>query len=229
MRRVVVLAGGSPHAHDFEAVGRALADQLAARGDEIVLVDHPDRAARELGDGADALVVDGLWWRMLGDVYDEWRAEHGYSPSTQTRAALDSFVRDGGGLVALHTTVICFDDWPGWGELLGGFWRWGVSSHPPKGPVAAKLVCEHPVVRGLPDTIELDDEVYGDLAIEGEIEVLATSRRHADDADQPVVWVHRHGAGRVVVVGFGHDADSIRHPHLARLVGQGLDWVTEAA
>jgi len=34
-------------------------------------------------------------------------------------------IEGGGGLLALHTAVICFDDWAGWKALLGGQWRWG--------------------------------------------------------------------------------------------------------
>jgi len=228
--RVLVLAGGSPHAHDFAATGAALVEMFSDLGHTVELVDNPDVAATVLGSPSDepgALVVDGLWWRMLGDGYDRWRDDHAYSSPTSTRAALTSFVRGGGGLVAIHTTPICFDDWPEWGDIVGGRWQWGVSSHPPAGPVRARLVAEHPVVLGLPDEIELHDEVYGDMAI-SDVEVLAVAKRHADDVDQPVVWVHRCGRGRVVFDGFGHDAASLRNEHHSRLLGQALAWVLEA-
>ncbi len=227
MSDVGVLAGGSPHAHDFASTGAALVELAASAGHRCELIAHPDDAVSAL-DALDALVVCGLWWRMLGDVYDAWRAEHAYSPPEATRAALDRFVRDGGGLVAVHTAPICFDDWPGWRDVIGGAWRWGVSSHPPRGPVAATLVTEHPVLAGLPPVMQLDDEVYGDLDVRDDVEVLAVARRDADDDDQPVVWAHHHGAGRVVFDGFGHDADSIRHPDNARLLRNGLAWVLGA-
>lgn len=215
-----MLAGGSPHAHDFGGIGRALVEVL---GDGAVLVTTPDDAVAALG-AADVLVVDGLWWRMLGEVYDRWRPDHAYSPPVAVRDALTAFVVGGGGLVALHTAVICFDDWPGWGALLGGAWRWGVSSHPPLGAVAARVVGSHPVVDGLGPEIRLVDEVYGGLDVSPAVEVLAVARRTPDDADQPVVWTHRHGEGRVVFSGFGHDAASIHDPANARLVRQAAAW-----
>jgi hypothetical protein len=228
--RVLVLAGGSPHAHDFAASGAALVELFTDLGHTVRLVDDPDAAAALLGSPADvpdALVVDGLWWRMLGDAYDRWRDDHAYSPPAATRDALTSFVRNGGGLVAVHTTPICFDDWPEWGDVVGGSWRWGVSSHPPAGPVRARVVADHPVVDGLPTEIELCDEVYGDMAV-GDVEVLAVAKRHGDDPDQPVVWIHRYGRGRVVFDGFGHDTASLRDTNHSRLLGQAIAWVSEA-
>jgi len=232
MSRVLVLAGGSSHAHDFPAIATALVELAAGLGHDVGLVDHPDAAAARLdgnSDPIDALVVDGLWWRMLGDPYAPWRDRYAYSPPDGSRETLAAFVAGGGGLVAMHTAAICFDDWPGWGDVVGGAWRWGVSSHPPYGPVRARLVAEHPVTEGLPSAIELDDEVYGDLAIGEGVTVLAVARRHLDDADQPVVWSHRFGTGRVVFDGFGHDSASIRHPHHRRLLEQALAWVLEPA
>ena len=227
MSHVVVLAGGSPHAHDFAASGAALADLAAGAGYEVCRVDHPDRAAELLGDGVDALVVCGLWWQMHGEAYVAWRDEHAYSPSEHTRDTLASFVDTGGGMLAVHTAPVCFDDWPEWGAIVGGAWQWGTSSHPPYGPVRAAVVGDHPVVAGLADTIELHDEVYGDLAVRDDVDVLATARRDPLDDDQPVMWAHQYGRGRVVFNAFGHDADSIAHPHNARVLTQALAWITE--
>ena len=229
MSRIVVLAGGSPHAHDFGGIGRALAEIARSNHHYVEVVDHPDLAARLLDQGSiDALVMNGLWWRMHGTEYDDWRDDYAYSPPAATKAALTSFVSNGGGLLAGHTTPICFDDWPEWAEIVGGAWCWGVSSHPPVGSVTAhrtSTASGHPVIAGLPDTIDLYDEVYGDLAVGSDVEVLMTAKRHAADVDQPVVWAHRYGDGRTVFDGFGHNADSIGDAHHRRLIEQALAWV----
>jgi uncharacterized protein len=230
MSRVLVLAGGSPHAHDFTDTGAAMASVAEAAGHDVEIVAHPDSAAVRLTDalpgrGLDALVVLGLWWQMHGDAYECWRAQYAYSCPPGTRAALADFVSGGGGMVAVHTAPICFDDWPEWGDIVGGSWAWGVSSHPPYGPVEADVIGEHPVTAGLPHTIVLHDEVYGDLDVRPGVEVLATARRSVDDDDQPIVWAHRFGRGRVVFDGFGHDAESIRHLHNGRMLRQAIAWV----
>ena len=175
------------------------------------------------------LAVNALRWRMLADAYDEWRADWAYSPPESTRRALTHFVADGGGLLASHTASICFDDWSGWGDLVGGAWQWGVSSHPPWGPVTVDVVADHPVVDGLPGTFQLDDEVYGDLDVRPGVEVLAVARRTPDDDPQPVVWTYRFGAGRVVYDAFGHDVESLQHGTHAQLLGQALNWLLASA
>jgi len=223
---VVVLAGGVPHAHDFASTGRALAELFHRDGHRVDIVDHPDLAASRLADGADALVVAALFWTMADDAYDEWRSDWAYSPPAATRDAIAGFVRGGGGLVASHTALICFDDWPEWGDIVGGSWRWGVSSHPPCSSVTARVVGEHDVVDGVADTFEIVDEVYGDVEMRPTVGVLATARRSPDDGEQPVVWAHRYGAGRVVFDGFGHDPTSIANPANSKILSQALAWVT---
>lgn len=226
MSRVLVLAGGSPHAHDFAATGAELVEMAGGLGHHVTFTDDPDDAAAQLGD-ADAFVVDGLWWRMEGRAYDQWRAEHGYSPPAATRDAFTAHIRGGVGLLAVHTASICFDDWPEWGDVVGGAWRWGVSSHPPYGPLSATVVGEHPVVADLPGALELEDEVYGDLSLRDGIDVLVTAQRGPDDDPQPVVWTHRYGDGRVVYDGFGHDVASMRNEVHRRLLTRSLEWITE--
>lgn len=223
---VLIIAGGSPHAHDFAAVGGALLELVRRSGHDGSLTDNPDIGAAALNGGFDAAILCGLWWRMDGEAYDRWRPDYGYETPEATRHSLRTFVAQGGGLIALHTATICFDDWPEWGTIIGGSWRWGVSSHPPHGPVSAQIVADHPVVAGLPGTIELHDEVYGDLSLHDDVEVLAEAKRDIGDAAQPVLWTHRYRAGRVVYDGFGHDAASIRHPQNARVLRQALRWVT---
>ena len=228
MSRVVVLAGGSPHAHDFAATGAELASIAAAAGHAVEVFADPDAAADSL-DGAAALVFEGLWWRMRGDAYDEWRDRFGYSPPPETRRALSGIVASGGGLLALHTAPISFDDWPEWGDVVGGAWQWGVSSHPRPQPSEVRIVAEHPVVSGIGSPITITDEIYGDLAVRDTVEVLAVGARHDGDADQPLVWSHRYGEGRVVYDALGHDATSLRHPDHTRLIGQALAWIIEDA
>ena len=230
-RRLLILSGGSPHAHDFDAVGEALADIGREADHDVVLIDHPDEAADLLAangpaaEPPDLLIVHGLWWRMHGDAYDEWRPDHGYDTSDSWRDAVTTYVADGGPLLALHTAPICFDDWPGWGDIVGGAWQWGTSSHPPLGPVTAEVVPDHAVVDDLPGELSLIDEVYGDLAVAPDVEVLLRARRDPDDDLQPIGWVHRFGRGRVVYDGLGHDALSLTDPHHRRLIAQAIDWL----
>lgn len=228
MTSVVVLTGGPEYAHDFVASSAAIAQVLRCDGHTVAVVDHPDAVAEVLA-AAQVLVVNALWWRMLGERYDHLRDTWGYHTSDATRHAIESFVRAGGGLVGSHTASICFDDWPEWGDVLGGAWQWGCSSHPAAGPVHAEVTegaSGHPVMNGVP-VLDLVDEVYGDQSLRPATRVLMTARRTPDDRDQPVVWAASYGAGRVVYDGFGHDAASLLDAQHQRLLRNAVRWVIE--
>ncbi len=234
MARVLVLTGGPDHAHDFSALGAALTWVIAGGGHEIVdVLDHPDVAAERLGsDDVDVLAINALRWRMLDDRYAPWRDRWGYHTPEATRRAISDFVAAGGGLFGNHTASICFDDWPEWGDVLGGAWSWGHSSHPP--PASVTVVVgersgnRHPVTASLPSEFFVEDEVYGDLELRPGIDPLAHARRTADDELQPIAWAHRFGEGRVVYDGLGHDARSLNQQDHVRLIRGAVDWVAGA-
>lgn len=232
MSRVVVLTGGPDHAHDFDALGASLAWVIEGGGNEILGVfDDPDAAAARLGHGdVDVLAVNALRWRMEGEAYDAWRDDWAYSTPESTRASITGFVAAGGGLFGNHTASICFDDWPEWGDVLGGAWVWGHSSHPPAGRITIDVESRseppHPVIAGLPGRFVLEDEVYGDLDLRAGVEPLAWARRGEDDRSQPLVWVHRYGEGRVVYDGLGHDVRSLNDGVHVRLIRNAVGWVS---
>lgn len=231
MTTALLVSGGPDYAHDFQASAGALVAVLAEIGVATTVVDHPDAVADLLPGSFDLLVVNALRWQMTHERYDAMRAEWGYSTPTSTRRAISGFVAAGGGLLGSHTASICFDDWPEWRDVLGGAWNWERSSHPPAAPVHARVVsaeaAQHPAMRGVAPELDLVDEVYGEVDLAAGCEVLMVARRTPDDRDQPVVWAHHFGAGRVVYDGFGHDAASINDPRHAALIQAATRWCTE--
>jgi hypothetical protein len=226
-----VVAGGATYAHDFADAGAAVAELLAGHGHDVVAtIAHPDAIPAALGrHRPDAVVTHMLWWRMLADRYAQWRDEWAYETSDALRAALPAFVAAGGGLVALHTSTISFDDWPGWGDLLGGQWDWDRSFHPPLGPVHVRIADErsHPITAGIGD-FDADDEVYANLDLRPGLEPLGFGT-HPDGSEHPLLWAWHHGAGRVAVLGLGHDRAALMHPVTAALVVRCTDWAIRSA
>jgi type 1 glutamine amidotransferase len=227
----LLVSGGPDYAHDFRASAGALVAVLDDIGIATTVVDHPDAVVDLLPGSFDLLVVNALRWQMTHERYDAMRADWGYSTPAATRSAISAFVASGGGLLGSHTASICFDDWPEWRDVLGGAWNWERSSHPPAAPVHARVVSAeaalHPAMRGVSPELHLVDEVYGEVDLAAGCEVLMVARRTPDDRDQPVVWAHHFGAGRVLYDGFGHDAASINDPHHAALIQAAARWCTE--
>lgn len=231
MSRVLVVTGGPDHAHDFDGdetgTGPALAAIARDAGHDVTLTDDVDAAFADAPvERWDAIVVNALRWRMEQPRYEPWRDRWALRLSDSARGGIDRYVAAGGGLVGNHTASICFDDWPGWRDVLGGAWSWDRSSHPPPAPVTVRVVeRHHPVTAGLPAAFDLVDEVYGDLDLRDDLDVLAVARRTPGDAEQPVVWARTHGEGRVVYDALGHDAASLRDPVHARLLVRSIAWV----
>lgn len=220
MHRNLIISGGI--FHDFAGTSRGLAALLAPLGIASTICEDPEAALADLPRGGWRMVtVNALRWPMAGEKYDPWRDEWAFSLSGAGREALTSFVENGGSLLGLHTAPICFGDWDGWGDLLGGAWRWGQSWHPAVAELAVR-----PTAAGAAAGLEaftVSDERYTALAIAEGVEILLV----ADDEDgtpQPLAWRQRVGAGRVACDLLGHDPGSLAVPGHAYALRSLARW-----
>ena len=225
MPQNLIITGGI--FHPFEESSAALADILTAVGIESQTTTDIDAGLRSLVDGAYSMVtINALRWSMTtGDKYEPYRDQWAYRIPEASRAALTGFVENGGALLGIHTASICFDDWPGWQQLLGGRWVWGQSHHPPLGEVTAMPTsATHAITDGVAQ-FTVNDEVYSALALEPD--VVGLLEADAGDGPQPLVWAREVGRGRVVYDALGHDAASVRQPQHEQLLQQAGAWLIE--
>ena len=111
MSRAVVLTGGIYH--PFAECAQAIATLLGEFGIDTSITEDVDEAAERLAD-ADLFVLYALRWRMLNDPkYQPFLAEWAFEMSGATAERMESFVADGGAMLAMHTASICFDTWSG--------------------------------------------------------------------------------------------------------------------
>ncbi|WP_433802863.1 ThuA domain-containing protein [Actinomycetospora sp. CA-084318] len=226
--RAVVLSGGLTH--DFPATTACLTAELDAVGLTAEVHTEVDDALLAL-EGVALLVVNALRWTMTNaGVPERYRAQaeaEGATPSPEARAAFDAHLAGGGGLLAMHTAPICFDDWPEWADALGARWVWGRSQHPPLGPEVDVDVCgDHPIVDGL-GGFTLVDEVYGDLEFRAPVDPLLEAAQ-PDGRVMPLLWAREHGGGRVVVDLLGHHPPSYAVPEHAEMVRRAIRWTCRA-
>jgi type 1 glutamine amidotransferase len=200
------------------------------------IVTDPDQAVARLdahalgtGERIHLLTVNALRWRMEVERYGAQRAEHAYSLSDDTAAKLEAFVLGGGGLLALHTAVICFDAQPRWHSLCGASWNWSTSSHPPASDVDIAVTAagqQHPITRDIND-FRIADEVYGFLDEVDGIEALLTGTHSG--REHPVLWARDVGRGRVVTSVLGHGAESLANPSYRTILARAATWATRSA
>jgi uncharacterized protein len=217
--RNLLLMGGFNH--DFPATSAAIAGLLA---DLDIQTDISDDINGALAGARsyDLLTVNALRFTMDTERFADRRDEYGLHLSTAAREGILSHLADGGALLGIHTASICFDDFPQWGDLLGGVWDWDVSWHPPRGPIEVLIGRrDHPVVAGL-QHFSLIDEVYHDLIRQPDIDVLVTGR--AGGGSQPVVWTRTWQGSRIAYDALGHDVASISHPVHAALIRRAALW-----
>ncbi|HEX9259135.1 MAG TPA: ThuA domain-containing protein [Acidimicrobiales bacterium] len=226
MKRALLLSGGP--GHDSAATSTILADLLAVEGVRAAVVTDPTEVFDRLAaDEPDLLVVNARRWHELRDHHshqqDEWAAT---TPPTAAPSVAGHLSR-GGGILCVHTGFMCFDDWPGWGELLGGAWDWDRSSHAAAGPIDVVVHADrHPIVHGLND-FETHDEVYGFLHHPTPVEALASSGHGG--SMHPVLWAHERERGRVVVDTLGHDPRSYEARQHRDIIRRSIRWTSRVA
>ena len=226
MVRTALLTGGP---HPFAETTPILRGLLVDAGCAVTVFDDPDLLARHLESGeVEMVVANTLRWRMLADRYADRRGAHAYATAPETAEAVDGWVRGGGRLLACHGAPVCFDDWPGWGELLGARWNWARSSHPPLAPIDVHVShAEHPLVAGLSD-FTVTDECYGFLDFVGGFEVTPLLTAEHGGAVHPLLWTRTVGEGHVVVCLLGHGPESFRHPTHAEVLRRAVGWLCAA-
>lgn len=161
--------------------------------------------------------------------------------------ALVEFVKERGkGLLIYHFSLAAFDGWTGFEQLCGGNWRPNNGHHSARHDFTLKITGgDHPITRGLPAEMPVrNDELYANLRWQPRenYRILATAyddhslyagkaRQPIPGAgiDQPMLWLHTPGRGRVFVNALGHDAAAVANPAFIATFLRGAEWAATGA
>lgn len=132
------------------------------------------------------------------------------------KSDLLSFVRNGNGLVAIHSAIGSFRGWPEFADVIGG--------KNEERPAATEdwdvtvLDTANPLVSFLPKSFRIRDN-FSPVAVPKGVRVLAQS-----GDGTPIVWTKSYGKGRVFVSQIGHydavwDRRDVQHLYL-----EGIRW-----
>ncbi len=227
--RNLLLSGGP--GHDFDLTSAALAKILASPDIATEIVTDPAHFFDLLRLGTngqiepwDLLTVNALRWQMGQDRYAEQRTEWEYAIQENDLGLITEFVNSGGGLLALHTAVICFDAHPLWQQLTGASWNFSTSSHPPVGEFEVSVTqdgLKHPLTAAT-ENFSIADELYGFLDQVPGLAPLLTARYL--DRDQPLLWARSLGKGRVVTDLLGHSVESLSNATHQGILVRAAHW-----
>ncbi|MCB1122456.1 MAG: ThuA domain-containing protein, partial [Verrucomicrobiae bacterium] len=137
---------------------------------------------------------------------------------------LKGFVEAGGGFLPIHCASWCFQNEPGYDQLVGGRFekhKTGVFKVHTVDP-------EHPAVRGVPE-LETWDETYVHKNHNEKNRTILQVREVSgpDDnitRDEPWTWVRTEGKGRVFYTASGHDERVWSRPEFHTLLKAGILW-----
>jgi type 1 glutamine amidotransferase len=153
----------------------------------------------------------------------------GQALSTNERAALEAFVRQGGGWLGWHYALWVERGWPFLSVLGGGVFA--------KGHVGALQAMTfsvvdsaHPIMRGMPQTFGVKDDylaLSGDPSQDPKVSVLVRAALTAEPGgnDRPVIWAHDVDRGRAFYSMLGHFSADFTTPEAKTLMWNALRWV----
>lgn len=228
MAENLILIGGIYH--PFEESSAALAECLGDVGILSTITMDIESGLEQLasGDRFSLLTIYALRFSMVQhEKYGPYRDEWAFSLSEAGQTAIRSHVEQGGGLLAMHTASICFDNWPEWRDILGGAWDWSRSFHPEISPIHVDIASkDHAIMSNLND-FDVTDEIYHHLAPLPDVEPLLTAQASEEEGPQTIMWARRLGQGRVVYDGLGHDAASVRNATHQRILKRAALWALQ--
>jgi len=170
----------------------------------------------------------------------------------QAEAAIENFVRNGGGLIAFHLGLYgtfygqVFGEkgpwkagpagagWKAYGGMLGASWKPENIGHSLRHAFPVKWeVPEHPVAAGMPAEFTANDELYHKIDLRPGVQVLATAfndtAQRGTGKREPIVWTNTFGKGRVLVTTLGHDEGALYQPGVQNLFARAVEWTATGA
>jgi len=151
------------------------------------------------------------------------------------KAALEQFVRHGGGWLGVHSAAETERMWPFYKSMLVSYSAGVAAPQPAKVTLA---LAGHAALRNVPDQPWMvSDEWYNftsnPRSVLG-VDVLATVDETTYTGgtmgtDHPIVWVQERLIGRTLYTGLGHGAERWQEPAYVEHIASGVRWVTGLA
>jgi hypothetical protein len=209
-------------AHDYLFTSKMLADILSKVDIESEITEDLGILEEDRLQQFQVMTLNCVKWSC--SQTPEW-SDQSCEISPGQQAGLLKFLASGKGLVAIHAASINFDTWPEYGQILGGQWTWGRSSHGPYGLYKMHVEnTHHPITQHVSD-FEIYDELYHTLSITGDVDVLVTTVW--EERVQPIVWTNTYGPSRIHYNALGHSPESFECKPFQKLLCQGILWASK--
>jgi len=232
---------------DMDGVGWTHVEQPAAQ--TLFSVEHAQRY--------DAIVL----YDMPGIVFHPDRAPDFPEPDAGYRERLLELLEAGHGLVFLHHAIAGWPAWDAYADIIGGRFLYlprrlrnqdrQDSGYRHDVTHQVRVLQDHPVTAGIPQSFEITDELYLYEVFEDDVEPLlasdyafveenfysaarvVTERRmfsndgwHHRPGSSLIGWTRQHANSRIVYLQCGDGPAAYANPHFRRLLRNAVFWVS---
>lgn len=232
-----VLVWGHPWTHGPNPFAEAALEILGRKSGafEATLSDDPRLLLGDRLPRFDAVVLNNLHERdpFLPERFGSLTAEQQAAArqfDAAVKASLLEFVRGGKGVVGIHAATAALQNWPEYGELMGGFYGGHIdqevviAAEDPTHPLTACLEGKRWRIR---DEIYIPREPFSRdrlrVLLALDLARMADPGKRAD-RDYAVSWIHEFGRGRVFYTTLGHAAETYANPVFLRHVLAGVQY-----
>jgi type 1 glutamine amidotransferase len=145
--------------------------------------------------------------------------------TSEQKAAILSFVSNGGGFMGAHSATDTLYGWPAYGDLIGAYFR----EHP--WTREASVIVEdaaHPAASGLGDRFSIEEEFYAfreDPRPRVHVLLRLDPASVGASGDYPLAWTRTHGTGRVYYNALGHFPATWKDPRFQRQIAGAIRWL----
>ncbi len=174
------------------------------------------------------------------DVMVTYKGDAGYMTADE-KATLETFLKRGGGLIAIHDTI-CADDPEWFASIYGGAKKHGQVNYTLEAPVAYKIEDPaHPIMQGMTDFTITDESFFlMTWAKSPQIKVLASapqaptpSARGHENEVVPQIWTFERTIFggqpyRAFVWMQGHNYANVTHAQVQPMLLRAIAWAARA-
>lgn len=139
---------------------------------------------------------------------------HHQTVSPVALEALETYVRRGGGLLAVHAATASFREESRYFDILGGRFV----EHGPVETFSVRPVDRDSVFGDVPPFSVRDELYHHEMVADVRVGMVGGT------GGVPVVWTRRYERGRVCYCVFGHTVSAVRHPQVQEVLRRGLAW-----
>lgn len=196
-------------------------------------------------------------WKTKAPDFTRYRAVvlnyYGAPWPASAWSGFEKYMKDGGGLVAIHAALAAFPENDAYNRMIALGWRkagqgtrlgfdqkgapvsettGGDSNHGAFGPFAIDTrVPKHPITAGFPaQWTQAPDELYHTLRGPArDLKILATALSPVTHIHEPILWTVPFGKGRVFCTTLGHDTRSMAGKGFQSSFARGTEWAATGA